>query len=394
MATYSAIIEPSSASVTAYTRWAQFIGQGLNLAGWTAQSGHGEVVASGSGTSRTFTNVTAASTTAHRAQTNYSFKGAFVANTTYTGISTTINQSNVDLVTFGGLTYAHLTTTSNLATTPDQDATNWAVINYEIWLNGSTNCPVYMKLVYCGDGNGTPGPMIHLSFGSSVNANGVLGGNTATLSLAAPTSVLELGPGGGAGTTGLSVCLLSGDANNCAIAMFCGGTLSTGGASSAYPQVWVVDMAKNLDATDSDGFAFIAIDVNQQGFGAGARVTRSYLSMGSGLGGVVNTQSTVSTNQPGWGGILRRAQFGGTVKPGHSCFGSIQAYPILPTPGYLANPQLRVVGFDNQATGPELNVHKVYSYGAVRTYIVVRNLNAATGINSETNGLVPAILWA
>jgi hypothetical protein len=109
MATYQAWAAPISHTLAHFQAWAQFFGGGFTTLGWVAQTGHGEVVATGTGASYAFTTPVLPNTgTSVVCAAAYTFKGAWVSGNTYVG-GNSAGTSVCDLVTNGGVSgYAGL----------------------------------------------------------------------------------------------------------------------------------------------------------------------------------------------------------------------------------------------------------------------------------------------
>ncbi len=123
MATYTQNYAPISDTAAHQAVWAQFFGQGFTTIGWVAQSGHGEVVATGTGAAYAWTTP-ALQTVALNPASVYTFRGAWVAGTAYTGNGNpTSNAGPTDLATNGGITYQCIFNTQAALTAAVQNTT-------------------------------------------------------------------------------------------------------------------------------------------------------------------------------------------------------------------------------------------------------------------------------
>lgn len=370
MATFQALVAPSLSSAANYLAWAQALGRGFSTAGWAPQTGHGEVVATGTGGSYTWSNVVAASTTRHLPAAAYTFRGAFVGGTTYTGISTTANVANVDLVTFGGLTYAHLTSSSSSATTPDLDPTNWAVFNYEIWKStGATSgtLPIYVRFVYCANSNATPFPNIHIAMGTGIDVNGNITTNPVVLQSSSPTTNFPTANGTQfVGSLTLGEIDVSGDADNIRFILWRGTTAQSGSENN----VFIIDRAKTATGGDSDAFIYFATSNLQNGEAGGAWSCRCAIVAKPTFGGGTVASSTV------WLGLP-------IIASGVTTFGTTPPYPVFPPFGWLGNPLLGMACFDPTFVA-DGTLQYGWAYGASHPYLINNN-NQATAARNPTS---------
>lgn len=381
MATYqSQTIAPSSASAALYLAWAQFLGGGFTTCGWTAQTGHGEVVASGTGASYAFTNVVAAPATTGLVgiTAGYTFKGAWVSGNTYVG-SNTAGGIAADLVTSGGLTYVHITASSSSATAPGSDTTNWQPYNYEIWKSngGSTGAlPIYVRLVYTIPG--ATGFRIHMSIGTGIDANGNINTQPVTNTTSFVTPVVTIDNSTTASLTNAE-CDFSGDADNFRFILW------RGHPTVNFITMVVVDRAKTSTGTDSDAFFY---------YGANIPIGGTMTAMtGAATKSTLGVVTGLKTSNNGWPGAVGNG--GGNATPVvDNLLGGIPNYPVFPPVGFLANPLLGVMGFSRQDV-LDGSILPIWMYGAVH-YFLVNSSNSGTGSsinNTASTGVIPAILW-
>jgi hypothetical protein len=376
MATYQTNVAPISDTLAHFQAWGQFFGAGFTTIGWQAQTGHGEVAATGTGASYAWTTVSLP-TTALTPQTNYNFRGAWVSGTTYTG-SNTANAANVDVVTSGGVTYAHITATSSLTTAPGSDTTNWQPLIFEIWKSNGTQSasfPIYVKIVYTVASTAGTAVRYMLSIGTGVDTNGNLTG-AMTLAAAAPVTVAPID---NATTTSSTVGEMdfSGDADNARWITW------RGGPAAGWQSIFVIDRSKTSSGTDSNAYAFVG---SIYAIGGTTRSSSAVL-MGPSLGGILS--STSNSSPGGWPGAIYTAGLTSTVN-----FGGVPPFPIFPIVGFLANPLLGCVGFTkgDVTDGTQL---PVWIYSTTHNYLVMSNnaANALFTVNAQANGVCPAILW-
>ncbi len=378
MSTYQAFVAPISDTFARYAAWANFFGGGFTTCGWQAQTGHGEVVASGTGATYAWTNVAAAPTTALNLQQTYRFNGAFVPSNTYTG-GNTINGSTItDIVTYSGQTYVHITASSSAATVPSSDTTNWQPYVFEIWKsNGSQSSsnPIYVKIVYTVASTGNTGPAMQWSIGTGVDANGQITGNL-LLGSAAPQYGAPVAEAS-AGSLTVFECDFAGDADNFRFIFQRGNTVATGWTWSL-----VVDRAKTASGGDSDAYTYIAA-IWPYTFSSR---TFSCVLLKSTLGVPINPVSYAA----GWSGFVSNANQTTTMLQ----FGTTPVFPVFPTVGYLANPCLGVVLF-NAFDVTDGAVMPVWIYGASHPYLVNKN-GSGTAAQTPTDFIgaqVMAIRW-
>ena len=376
MAIHQAFAAPISDTAAHYKAWAQFLGGGFTTCGWQAQTGHGEVVASGTGASYAWTNVITVPTVSFNVARRYTFKGAWSSGATYLGGTTADIATEVDVVTDGGLTYVHITASSNSATAPGSDATNWQPYNFEVWKSTgsmSTNHPIYVKFVYTTQGAANNTYRIHISIGTGVDSDGNLTG-VLQLSAAAPLSTVVID---NTTTTNSTVGEMdfSGDADNFRFSLW------RGGPASNFSSTMVVDRAKTSSGTDSDAFVYVGTLLSI----GGAQASRSGIIFKPSLGGAI----TFGAN--GWVGCIGL----GTAALGTlAMFGAVPILPVFPLVGYLANPLLGVIGV-NKPDSNDGTVTAAWLLGASHTYLVISTAanTAGANINNIGNGIVPAIRW-
>jgi hypothetical protein len=372
MATYQASAAPICDTLAHYIAWGQFLGGGFSAAGWSAQSGHGEVVASGTGATYAWTNAAAAPTVGLTIAQSYTFKGAWVSGNTYVGGNTANLATEVDVVTYGGNTYVHITASSNSASTPAADTTNWQPFNFEIWKSNGSNTsslPIYVRLVYTTAGSNAF--RIHMQIGTGVDANGNLTG-TVTLTATTPTNNISID--NGTNNTGTMGELdFSGDADNCRFILW------RGGPAAGYNSALVIDRAKTATGADSDAYVYIGSALTA----ASTAAARNSIILKSALGGVL-TQATT-----GWLGVVSNSGAHPTTG-----FGATPAYPIFPILGFVGNPLLGAVGVVGGDV-PDGTILPVWMYGASHNFLCNTYTTAAGSAlnNIATNGVYVAIRW-
>lgn len=379
MSTYIASVAPIVDTNAHYIAYGQSFGGAFTTFGWVAQTGHGEVPASGTGASYAWTSTTAP-TTALTAQVNYNFRGAFVPSTTYTG-SNTANAANVDVVTSSGVTYAHITATSNAATAPGSDTTNWQPLIFEIWktngsnTTGSNPIPVYIKIIYTVSSTGGTSPRLLISIGTGVDANGNLTGSV-VISTSNPNTVLASDNS----TNSSSVLfnnVFSGDADNFRCILQSGNTVSVN-----YIGTIVIARSQSASGTDTNAFVFVGTVLPL----AGLKTSRSSV--------LPNTQfsngSPINATSTGWAGATTAAGCSNNM----NAFGGTPAFPVYPVIGMLANPLIGAIGFHVDDV-TDATVVPIWIFGASHNYYVnVRDTTAAQSIdNVAAHGINAAILF-
>ena len=384
MATYQASIAPIVDTIPHWKTFAQFWGGGFTTAGWVLQTGHGEVNASGTGATYAWSDtgtVITLPTTALVAMRNYRFNGAWVSGNTYTGGNTADGTTTCDLVTFasGGntpITYVHITATSNSATNPSADTTNWQPFMYEVWKsNGAStaSAPIYCRIIYTVSATGNTGPRLLFSVGTGIDANGQLTG-TVTFATSAPLNIRVV-DNLAAGNANAFECDFSGDADNFRFVFNRGNTISSG-----WIWAYVLDRAKTGVGVDSDAFFFSGSLLPTGGtFISQAQIVPK-----------VTLSPPLPRNATGWPGTV----FNGGATTSQIAFGVTPPYPIFPVVGYLSNPLLGAMTFNN-ADVLDGAILPVWIYGATHYYLV-QSLSAATAAGSPVNvgtANVLAILW-
>ena len=383
MATYQTNVAPISDTLAHHKAWANTYGGGFSTAGWSAQTGHGEVVASGTGASYAWTDTGSVHTTPTTALVpvrNYRFNGAFVPSATYTGANTADSTTTTDLVTYstGGntaITYVHITATSSLATVPPSDTTNWQPFIYEIWKSNGSNTsslPIFVRIVYTIASTGNTGPRVLIQFGTGVDANGQLTG-APVITAVAPTSVRILDNAAAGNATAFD-CDFAGDADNIRWIW------QRGNTNTGYTNMFVIDRAKTGSGTDSDAFFFIG-SISPS---ASTYITQSVVVPKPALGQPL-TRSAI-----GWIGQVSNGSQTGTS----AAFGTTPPYPCFPMIGYMANPLLGYMGFAS-ADVTDGQLLPVWVYGASHTYLV-NSVNIGTAAYSPqniANGVCASILW-
>jgi hypothetical protein len=375
---YQATVAQKVDTLTTYLAWGQSFGAALSSFGWSPQTGHGENIATGSGATYAWSNVAAAPTTCLQAMSAYTFRGAWVSGTTYVGSNTA--NGTADLVTSGGLTYVHITSTSSLSTAPGSDTTNWQPFIYEIWKSNGSNSsalPIYIRLVYTRGTNAVPIPIWHLTIGTGVDSNGNLT-NTVVLTGNAPTNTIVVGVA--TGTAGVATGAdmdFSGDADNFRMLSLRGATVA--GLNSMF----LVERAKTAAGQDSDAFVYIGscmTNINN------TTTSRSAVILKAALGGTIIGQSA-----SGWCGAISN---GFNVATSLLTFGSTPPFPVFPMVGFCANPLLGCVGF-NRGDVTDGNITAVWLYGQSHNYLICSSSSVAGMAlnNLATTGVIPAILW-
>jgi hypothetical protein len=373
MATYQTFAPPISDTLAHFKAWAQFFGAGFTTIGWTAQTGHGEVVATGTGATYAWTSASLP-TTALLAPQAYTFKGAFVGGTTYVGGNTANLATEVDVVTDGGVTYQHITASSALATAPGADTTNWQPLIFEIWKSNGSNSaslPIYVKLIYTVQTTAGTAVRYRIGIGTGVDVNGNLI-NPLPLTQTNPVWDFLVDAATGTSTTSAEMDF-AGDADNFRYVTFRGAA-----SPAALVNCVVVDRSKTSAGLDTNAFAFVGLLLDNSNSG----ITYSFIIANSNL-----TNVPLSVTRSGWAGVV----FGGNCTTSMAAFGGVPTFPVFPLPGYLANPCLGVIGLhklDGLVDGTQI---PVWMYGQSHNYLVATSV--ATAMDNQTNGIYPAILW-
>ena len=370
---YQATNQPfTSATAAQYIAWATAIGQAMTTFGWSAVSGHGEVVASGTGGSYTWTNVASGpGATAIQSVQAYTFKGAWVSGTTYVGANTANSAAEVDVVTSSGLTYVHITASSSSTTPPASDTTNWMPFNFEIWKSTgsmSTDLPIYMKVVYPQNSNDANAPAYFIMIGTGVDINGNLTG-TIPFSGTAPTYIAKMWQATAA-TSSTFESDFSGTSDTFAMALW--KTQSGGNAI-----VLAIDRARTATGALSSAYFYVAAGL----LNAASLTPSSGIKMNSLLGSGVLMSD-----------IGRWACVPITTLTATGNFGAVPSYAVFPYPGYMANPLLQVMCFKRGDT-TEGQIIPVWMYGASHNYLIIGNSPASLSPDGISSSLYPAILW-
>ena len=224
MATYQTWAAPIGDTLAHYLAWAQFFGAGFTTLGWVAQTGHGELAATGSGAAYAWTNPVLPVSVGLFAPQAYTFKGAWVSGNTYVGGNSAGLTTEVDVVTDAGITYVHITSSSSSATAPGSDATNWQPLQFEIWKSNGPNTaslPIYVKHVYTTQGATNSPFRIQISIGTGVDADGNI---TGALSIASNNPLYINQMDASSSTSGITGEMdMAGDADNFRFLIFRGG---------------------------------------------------------------------------------------------------------------------------------------------------------------------------
>ena len=382
MATYQAFSAPISDTLAHFQAWAQFFGGGFTTIGWVAQTGHGELPATGSGASYAFTSPVLP-VAALNPMAIYTYRGAWVSGTAYSNGSNT-QGGTADLVTDNsvggnGITYQKITTNvaTNLTTAPHSNATDWLPIQFEIWKSNGSNTsslPIYVRLTYTTAGAANNTYRFFLSIGTGIDSNGNITGAVPMTGTAPTTTLMNDNS-----TTTSSVVAemdMAGDADNFRFILW------RGHSTALFIQTCVIDRAKNSNGADTDAY-FYAGTILLQG---GGTLNRSCIIPNPAIGnGALN-----STSGAGWAGVIWCAGNTNSMV----VFGTTPPLPIFPLIGYLANPLLGAVGF-HKADVVDGNVIPVWAYGATHLYLVNAGSGAALSQidNQSSGGVIPAILW-
>jgi hypothetical protein len=327
MATYQVWVAPIVDTLAHWQAWGQFFGAGFTTLGWVAQSGHGEIVASGTGASYAWTSPVVP-TTALLQPVAYTFKGAWVSGNTYLGGNSAGVATEVDVVTSAGITYVHITSTSSLSTAPASDTTNWQPLHFEIWKSNGANSaslPIYVKLVYSIVNNSSTGPAVTFSVGTGVDGNGNLS-NCLNIG-GTPNYILRLA-GSATGFSGLGEMDFAGDADNFRFALHRGAPTTS---NVNWFQLVVVDRFKTAAGADTDAFFYFGAIAGTNT----AQNCTSSIMLNSALGSALGT-----TTATPWIGAVS----GGNYANGAVCFGSAPVTPIFPHRGLYRSSSSRCSG--------------------------------------------------
>lgn len=372
MATYQTFAAPISDTLAHFQAWAQFFGAGFTTAGWVAQTGHGEIVATGTGASYAWTSPVLP-TTALAPPQSYTFKGAWVSGNTYVGGNSANLSTECDVVTSSGITYVHITASSSSATAPASDTTNWQPLLFEIWKSNGSNTsslPLYFKIIYTLSTTAGSAVSYRIGLGTGVDVNGNL---TNPLPLSQTNPVWDFIDSASTSTSStLAECDFSGDADNFRFIMFRGGGVAN------LVNCFVVDRSKTSAGLDTNAFAYVGMCM----VNSNSTVTYAFVLANSNL-----TNVPLSVSRTGWAGVV----FGGNCTTSMSAFGGFPTFPVFPLPGYLANPCLGVIGvhkIDGILDGTQI---PVWMYGQSHNYLI--GTSVITPMDNQTNGVYPAILW-
>ena len=456
MATYQVWAAPINDTLAHFQAWAQFFGGGFTTLGWVAQSGHGEVVATGTGSGYAWTNPVVPPQVGMVGPSLYTFKGAWSSGGVFTGSNSAGTTNEVDLVTNSGITYQCIA--------PTQHATITSVSN----VSGTT---------YAYNGTAFDFSIGDTVVISNTGANNLSAGNLGTFVVTGKTS-----------TTAFTVTNASG------VVETKNGTATEGTAPASDSVHWVplqFEIWKSNGAISSTLPIYIRLTYACQGAGAG--YLRMLMAIGTGIdsnGNITNpitlggTPTNVATFDPGasstsilgemdmagdadnvrfafWRGptstaniafmnivVVDRSKLStgadtdafvyvGTILPASgtqaprssillnpalgggpvaysptnwagvvssggatsslAMFGSTPVFPIFPVIGYLANPLLGAVGVHHDdAAGADGSMLPVYMYGATHNFMILSQLTAAAAfidVGVANHGMNVAILW-
>jgi hypothetical protein len=454
MATYQVWAAPISDTLGHFQALAQFFGGGFTTLGWQAQSGHGEVVATGTGASYAFTTPVLPGTVSILAPNQYTFKGAYSSGTAYVGANSSGAAGEVDLVTAGGVTYQCIVAANQYVLT--SAAISGTTVTYTGTItNGSGNALVGATFTIAGFANSgnngtfvitastvttlvcTNAAGVNETHAGTANcnpttANGIIwaplqfeiwksnGANTASLPLYMRLTYTT------AGTNGYRVILALGtgiDSNGNITnpvplntgAPYCALLDNSTSSTSVLGEMDMSGDADNVRIVTWRNAAALMSSVNYNNIlvvdraktstGADtdafayvgsclaqgtAQVAKSAIILNPQQGGVV--LSGVLQNQNGWMGAVTWAGFNASAV----VMGSAAVAPIFPLVGYCANPLLGAVCIhQNDYKGSDGAIIPVWTYGAVHSYMVLTGITAAAGMldNVASNGTNPAILW-
>ena len=382
MATYQTFAAPISDTLAHFQLWAQFFGAGFTTIGWVAQTGHGELPATGSGSSYAFTNPVLP-VAALNQMSLYTYRGAWVSGTTYPNGSNTTG-GTADIVTDNsvggnGISYVKITTNvaTNLTVAPHSNATDWLPIQFEIWKSNGSNTaslPIYVRITYTTAGAANNSFRYHLSIGTGLDANGNIL-NAFPFTTTAPTTTIMVDNSTTTSST-LNEMDFSGDADNFRFITW------RGQSTALFCNTVVVDRSKNSSGADTDAYVYFGSILVQ----AGGTQTRSGI-----LANPTISNGPISlSSQNGWAGSIYMS----AISTPTLVFGSVPPLPIYPIIGFQANPLLGAVGF-HALDVVDGNVIPVWAYGATHYYLVNKTstANLSTLDNIGANGVIPAILW-
>lgn len=363
---------PLSDTLPHHLLWAQTFGGAFTTFGWVAQTGHGEVPATGTGVSYAWTTPGPVPTVKLTGGQTTRFNGAWVSGTSYTGANTTNSATVSDLVTSAGITYVCILSTSGV-TAPASDTAHWQPYIYEIWKsNGaqsSTN-PLYIRIVYTVDPTGSPAaPSIIYAIGSGIDSNGNVTGTFGNATSGFNNAILNTTAG--IGTTA-PMCF-SGDSDNFRCITWQG--LVSAPTNGGWNWMFIVDRVKNGSGADSDAFTYCGVISPVQNGGPGqmfhatAIVFKPAISPTLSLGGT-------------WRGLVWQGVNTATL----ATFGATPALPIFPLVGYIANPLLGIVGFQNIDV-KDGQLVPVWIYGASHNFLV-NSIQATNATYSGRNTLL------
>ncbi len=306
---------------------------------------------------------------------------AGVNNTTGTVLASHTTGFGI-VLTGANETHAGLAT---MNTAPASDTAHWVPYNFEIWKsNGpmSTTHPIYVKWVYTGTSSM---PIIMLSVGTGVDANGRITG-AMILSATAPLSIAWLDSVAAAGGSTLVETDFCGDADNLSLCLWRTGIaqgILTG--SSQGPHVLMIDRAKTATGADSDAYVqvcFVGFVSSTTPFVASAVILNPT------LGGIISKVGATGAAGVGWVGVPSFPV--GSL----SNFGATPPIPILPLVGYVANPCLGVVVFSRSDVQVG-SLQPVWVYGAMHKFLVVNAdcTVGSTSVNAVNGASCCAIRW-
>jgi hypothetical protein len=369
-----------------YQTFGQMFGQALSGFGWLPQTGHGELANNGlTGTSYAWSGAPIVGASILQ-PCKYTFRGAWVSGTTYTGIGTTLNNTGVNVVTSGGLTYCHITATSSSATAPASDTTNWAPFNFEIWKNNdafSSTFPIYLKLAYVISSTANV-PAFMYAIGTGVDADGNLTGSV-PLNSTAPLDFAK-------SATGVTLdgsrwnSMFSGDAGNFRFCLF--KDKGQAAPSSTATQTLIIDRScssASVQNSRDDAFVYIAWSMSF----AGGQTTYGSVIMPN----PATLTQAVQYDNSRWAGMscASLTSANGVGAMGHN--GGAQT-PLLVYPlyGQRPNPQLGLIGTIQGETVDGV-ILPVWMYGQPHLYLVCAGGNNTGGPTQITSSAYPAILW-
>lgn len=386
-------IPPLSDTLAHHLAWAQTIGGAFTTFGWVAQTGHGEVPATGTGVSYAWTTPGPTPTTKLQSTLTYRFNGAWVSGSNYNGTNTTNSATVSDLVTSVGITYVCIATATGLTTAPASDTTHWQPFIYEIWKsNGSQSStnPLYVRIVYTVDTtNATFAPSIHLAIGSGIDSNGNITGGFSGPTSPVNSAILN----SAAGIVQTGNMMFSGDADNFRCILWQG--LQATPTHGGWNWLMMFDRAKTGSGADSDTYTYVGWVAPVQNGSSGQMFINTALVFKPSI-------SPTVTLGGAWVGLV----YQGFIKTTLANFGATPALPIFPLLGYVANPLMGIMGFQSVDV-KDGQVVPVWIYGASHNYLV-NSINigdtALGGTDSmygsvntnnsfSNNTVVPAIRW-